>query len=411
MNSLYPQILEMPGIDIHSHLRGEHTEAYDLGEVFFYHVAAQAMIAAGMPPDLTHGGRPAEDRIKDALPYLARIRNTTMFWVIKHTLARIHDFDADDLSWPNWEALCRTFRETSGRPGWARHVLCEKAKLSLTITSMPHSRDEIAPDQRDFMDYTCEQPITSSDLLGLLEHRAAGPITTTAALNEAVEAHIEDRVRAGAGSFTYWPPRGFGCPPETPPDVDAVLDARARKQPLSPDQLPALDGAVAFRSLALLAEKRLPLVMCLGITIGEHRRTLLRHDPAESGEVMKMLLRYPEIDFFLMLGNVAQSHELCTVAKQLPNAYLACSWWHGMYPAYAERELVERLEMIPYTRLVAVITDAYSAEWSVARSILSRYVLANVLWGKVQAGEYTEAFALEIAQAMLFDNPARAFMR
>ncbi len=409
MNSLYDQITEMPAIDIHSHLRGEHTQARDAGEVFFYHVAAQAMVAAGMPRELVRGDGPVEERIREALPYLAKIRNTTMFWVIKHTLRRLHDFDADDLSWGNWEALCRRFRETAQEPGWAREVLCERARLSLSLTGMVEGRDGIAGDQRDFLDYTCEQPITSSDLLGPIEHRSGEPIATTRALNEAVSAHIHGRIEAGAGSFTYWPARGFVCPPETQPEVDGILESRARGEVLTAEQILELDAAVAYCSLGIVNELNLPFVLCVGITHGGRHRTLLRYDAAEAGEILKMLLRYPNIDFFLMLGNVAQSQELNTIAKQLPNAYMACSWWHGMYPAYAERELRERLEMMPYTRLVAIITDAYCAEWSVARSILGRRVLATVLAEKVRTGEYTEAFALEIAQAMLHDNPARVF--
>lgn len=411
MDPLYDQILEMPAIDIHSHLRGERTQARDLSEVFFYHVAAQAMVAAGMPRELVRRDGPVEERIREALPYFAKIRNTTMFWVIKQTLWHVHDFDAEDLSWANWEALCRRFRETSEQPGWAREVLCEKAKLSLSLTGMVEGRDGIATDQRDFIDYTCEQPITNSDLLNLIEHQSGEPITTTAALKDAVSAHIHSRIEAGAGSFTYWPARGFVCPPETEPDVDVLLEARARQEALTPEQLRELDAAVAYWSLGILNELSRPFVLCVGITHGGRRRTLLRYDVAEAGEIFRALLRYPDISFFLMLGNVAQSQELNTLAKQVPNAYMACSWWHGMYPAYAERELRERLEMIPYTRLVAIITDAYCAEWSVARSILGRHVLANVLAEKVETGEYTEALALEIAGAMLHENAAGVSVR
>jgi glucuronate isomerase len=409
MSFLHDHIVEMPGIDIHSHLRGEHTQARDLGEVFFYHVAAQAMVAAGMPPDLARGERPAEERIREALPYLGRIRNTTMFWVIKQALRRLHGFDAEDLSWENWEALCRRFRETAEDPTWARTVLVEKARLDLSLTGTPHGRQGIAEDQRDILDYTCEEPITSADLIGLLERRAAEPIATTAALTEAVEAHLEKRIAAGAGSFTYWPARGFACPPEEAPDVDGVLAKRKLKEALTAEEVRALDAAVTNRSLALLNERELPFIMCVGITFGGQRRTLLRYDPQEAGDILRMAVRYPRIRFFLMLGNVAQSQELCTVAKQLPNVYMACSWWHGMYPAQAERELEERLEMMPYTRLVAIITDAYSAEWSVARSLLSRHVLARVLSRKVDSGEYTEDFALETARAMLRHNAAEVF--
>jgi hypothetical protein len=115
------------------------------------------------------------------------------------------------------------------------------------------------------------------------------------------------------------------------------------------------------------------------------------------------------VRFMLMLGNVAQSQEMCTLVKQFPNAYLACHWWHGMYPAQAAPQLRDRLEMVPYNRLIAVITDAYCAEWSVARSFLSRRVLALALAEKVAAGEYSEAFALEVAEAMLEANPREAF--
>ena len=419
MTSLNQAILEMPGVDIHSHLRGKHTEAHDLGEIFFYHVAAQAMVAAGMPPDLMKPERPVDERIKDALPYMAKIRNTTMFWVIKEALRVIHGFDAEDFSWANWEGLCRKVEATSGQPGWAREVLCNKAKLNLSITSTPRGRGDIADDQRDFLDYTCEQPVTHADIMGYLE-RSKEPITTTAALNEALEAHLAHELdEHDAGSFTYWPQRGFACPPEEAPNVDAILAARAKAKAsgvaqahaLQPEQIRALDDAVAHRALPIINERGLPFVMCIGITMNAHGRTLLRYDAAEAGEIFNMMLRYPRINYFLMAGNVAQSHELNTIAKQMPNAYMACSWWHGMYPQYAERELAERLEMIPCNRLVAVITDAYSAEWSVARSLLSRLVLARVLEQKVAAGEYTEAFALEIAQAMLEGNAREVFAR
>jgi glucuronate isomerase len=411
MSFLHDHITEMPGIDIHSHLRGEHTQARDLGEVFFYHVAAQAMVAAGMPPELARGDRPAEERIREALPYLGRIRNTTMFWVIKHALRRLHGFDVEDLSWGNWEGLCRRFRETAEDPTWARTVLVEKARLDLSLTGTPHGRLGIADDQRDIIDYTCEEPITSADLIGLLERKAGERITTTAGLNQAVEAHLQNRIAMGAGSFTYWPARGFACPPEEAPNVDGVLAKRRLHEALSPEEVRALDAAVAHRSLALLNERELPFIMCVGITFGEQRRTLLRYDPEEAGEILRMALRYPRTRFLLMLGNVAQSHELCTVAKQLPNVYMACSWWHGMYPAQAERELEERLEMMPYTRLVAIITDAYSAEWSVARSLLSRHVLARGLARKVESGEYSEDFALDVARAVVRGNAAEVFGR
>ncbi len=409
MSALRDAIMELPAIDIHSHLRGEHTQAHDLSEVFFYHVAAQAMVAAGMPPELVRGERPAEERIREALRYLAKIRNTTMFWVIKQALRRLHDFDAEDLSWANWEGLCSRFRETAEDPTWARTVLSGKARLALSLTGTPRGTAGIAEDMRDLIEYTCEQPVTSADLIGLLERKGKERITAGERLAEAVEAHIGDEVARGAGSSTYWPARGFACPPEEAPNVDGLLSKRAGEEPLTEAELRALDGAVARTSLAVMNARGLPFVMCVGISFGAGRRTLLRYDPDEAGQILAMALRYPNVRLCLMLGNVAQSHELCTVAKQLPNVYMACSWWHGMYPAQAERELHERLEMMPYTRLIAIITDAYSAEWSVARSILSRQVLANVLAQKVASGEYTEEFARGIARAMLRDNAAEAF--
>ena len=54
---------------------------------------------------------------------------------------------------------------------------------------------------------------------------------------------------------------------------------------------------------------------------------------------------------------------------------------------------------------------AKRGEEVMARSLLSRRVLARVLERKIASGDFTRSFALEVARAMLHDNAARAFAR
>ena len=123
------------------------------------------------------------------------------------------------------------------------------------------------------------------------------------------------------------------------------------------------------------------------------------------GQLAEMIGRHPRLRFQCFLASRHANQSLCTLARELPNLSLAGYWWHNFFPDVIAQVIRERLEMVPLNKQVGFFSDAYCAEWSYVKAVLVRKLLAQVLAGMVQRGQYSMAEALEIARAVLFETP------
>src|SRR6188768_1392930 len=89
----------LPMLDIHTHLVGGRLGARGLHDVLLYHMVVSDLYAAGCPS----GGRltqypgwpddkEAHTRVKEALPFLESIRNTSSWWCVRILLADLYDW-------------------------------------------------------------------------------------------------------------------------------------------------------------------------------------------------------------------------------------------------------------------------------------------------------------------------------
>jgi glucuronate isomerase len=124
-------------------------------------------------------------------------------------------------------------------------------------------------------------------------------------------------------------------------------------------------------------------------------------------QLAELVARYPEVRFMCFLASRHANQSLCTLARELPNLSLAGYWWHNFFPGAIRQVMEERLDMLPLNKQIGFFSDAYCAEWSYAKAVMVRKLLADVLAGKIALGQYTEADALEIAQAILHDAPQK----
>src|SRR5437899_10022852 len=93
-------LAETPMFDIHTHLVGGHLGARGLHDILLYHMAVSDLYAAGCPSGarLTqYPGWPdaaeAEARIREALPLLEHVRNTSTSWCIRTILKDLYGWD------------------------------------------------------------------------------------------------------------------------------------------------------------------------------------------------------------------------------------------------------------------------------------------------------------------------------
>jgi glucuronate isomerase len=120
-----------------------------------------------------------------------------------------------------------------------------------------------------------------------------------------------------------------------------------------------------------------------------------------------MVARHPRIHFQCFLASAHANQTLCTLARELPNFSLAGYWWHNFFPTFIERVFSERLDMLSTSRQVGFFSDAYTMEWSYAKAVIVRRVMAKVLAEKIAAGQYTCEGALEIARQLVYESPHR----
>jgi glucuronate isomerase len=119
----------------------------------------------------------------------------------------------------------------------------------------------------------------------------------------------------------------------------------------------------------------------------------------------EMIARHPGISFQCFLSSGHANQTLCTLARELPNFSLAGYWWHNFFPSFMERVMGERLDMLSTAKQVGFFSDAYTMEWSYAKAVMVRRVLARVLAEKVLMGQMDKRGALTAAREILFETP------
>ncbi len=118
-----------------------------------------------------------------------------------------------------------------------------------------------------------------------------------------------------------------------------------------------------------------------------------------------MIGRHPRLKFQCFLASRHANQSMCTLARELPNFSLAGYWWHNFFPDAIGQVMRERLDMLPANKQVGFFSDAYCVEWSYAKAVIVRKLLARVLAERVDLGQLDESSALEFARATFFESP------
>src|ERR1041384_5588360 len=121
MNSLIPLVeealAEVPVLDPHTHLVAGKLGARGLHDVLLYHMVVSDLYAAGCPSGARLTQFPqwpneaeAHERIREALPFLPLIRNTSSSWAVRLILADLYNW-REPITADNWRKLDALIRE------------------------------------------------------------------------------------------------------------------------------------------------------------------------------------------------------------------------------------------------------------------------------------------------------------
>jgi len=429
--SVYYALSRTPVLDAHTHLVGGRLGARGLHDVLLYHMAVSDLYSAGCPS----GGRltqyprwPTDDeahrRIREALPYLDRVRNTSISWGVRIILRDLYDWD-EPVTAANWELLDARIRERADDRAWHREI-ARRAHIQGVCTEI--ARREDGQDD-DLLDYSLEwafftrcqwgefdtavyelercwgkTPGSPAPIGGQTRPASERIIRSLDDVRDAMHWYVDqipaDRIVSTAAHMST----DIDFRPVTDAEMAAALARRAIAGPAERDTYASYINEAFLTAL----EERYGDSLVYQFSFGAEPlpfETASRLSQKSIGQLAEIVGRHPGLQFHCYLSSAHGNQSLCTLCRELPNLAMAGYWWHNFFPSVVSRVMAERLEMLPLNKQIGFFSDAYCIEWAYAKAQVVKRVLATVLADKIALGQYDEEAAIAIARSILFETP------
>lgn len=428
-------VSQLPIVDAHTHLLEDRPAARGLDDIVLYHMAVSELYAAGAPHArrLTEfPGVPDEqertDRLAAAVPFMQHVKNTSTSWGVRIILRDLYGWN-EEVTESNWRRLHGLITERSADPAWPGEVL---KRAGIVHAATEYARRGQVHNPMFF--YTLEwgfftrcawgafdTPLVELERCVGSEPGVSAPI---AAADESSEkppqltsiSAIQDAIREYVGAL---PPKGVIRSTATHVSVDLDLrpvtdsqltEALSRRDRASQEEQSIYASYVNEMLLSEMAELRPDLIF--QFSYGAEPlpyETGSRTSDRSLRQIGEMIARHPKVNFQCFLASRYANQPLCTMSRELPNFSLAGYWWHNFFPAITSDVMDERLDMLPTNRFVGFFSDAYCVEWSYAKAVIVRRLLAEALAKRVERSQLDPHVAKDIASRILYDTPYQMY--
>ncbi len=411
-----------PKVDPHTHLRASEPAAPDLASLMTYHWLQSELHAVGMPKSDFDSSIPASERVRRALPFLARMRNTAMSWCFHKILRDLYDLPGPVLDDSNYQTVVDRVSANAADPLWPGAVLRDRCNIRAVVTSLGNALggDErpklgidlfhmldvhylfcpgVATDLTPFFTGRAQKAEYLHALKQLLGEHPGSARELARRLNDWLTATVIGRTRF---SNTFIPiEQGF-----TQPDATIVDRLLALKRPLASDEIDVLVQFVTWQVLAWHHEHRRAFQIAVGaeyfICDG---KSIPRFDPSWTSRMAPVFHNFSNARFDLMMASIPMQQDMAVLARQFPNIYLSGYWWHSFFPALIEQAIALRLQVAPATKICAFLCDAYYCEWTYGKYQLVKKSLARALASLVESRFLEDDALPELLQQILAETP------
>jgi len=418
---------DIPLLDAHTHLDATHLAARGLHDVLLYHMVVSDLVSAGCPDRDRLSESPTDEearaRIERALPFLPRIAATSCAWGARIILEDLFGWH-HPITAANWRKLDRIIRERGQDPGRPREILA-KAGIARSCTELWRRHDGRADDMLQYSlewaffartqwgefdtalfelekSWTEGAPSAPSPIRTGARPEPARRIRSLADVHDALDAYVE-AIPVNVVSTAQHISTDIDY---SPVDERAMAAALRRRPRAGREERDLYASYVLEGFLRRLEAKKSRVVF--HFSLGAEplpAETASRLGQRTLAHLAEIVARHPGIRFQCFLSSMHANQALCTLARELPNFSLAGYWWHSFFPAFIERVIRERLDMLSTAKQVGFFSDAYTLEWSYAKAVMVRRLLSRVLAEKILLGQYDRARALAAAREILFDAP------
>jgi glucuronate isomerase len=417
-----------PLVDPHTHLHALRPAAPDLAALMSYHWLQTELRAVGMPAADLDPALPPDERVRRALPFLARMRNTAMAWCFRRILRDLYDLTDPDLDPSNLSAILDRVAATGADPAWPAAVLRDRCNIRTIVTSLGNAGPDPAATafgHRVAVRYMLDVhyllcPGVATDLTPFFPGR-----TTKAEYADALSA-LFDGERIGTADLLErrlrdWLDRTVSGPCRfsntfipietrfTPPDrtaAERALHRAALGNPIDDTEIDDVVRLVTDTVLAWHHDHRKAFQIAVGaeyfICDG---KSIPRFDPSWTSEMARAFHRFGHARFDLMMASAPMLQDVCVLARQFPNVHTSGYWWHSFFPTLIEQTISLRLQVAPMTKIGGFLCDAYYAEWTYGKLQVVKKAMAAALAHLVESRFLEENELPDLLRQILHDSP------
>ena len=428
-SDLFEELCALPLLDPHTHLVGGKLGARGLHDILLYHMAVSDLYAAGCPSGarLTQypgwsGVEEAHARIREALPFLPLVRNTSTSWCIRVLLRDLYDWN-DPVTPDNWQKLDGLIRERADDRAWHREIT---RRAGIQRYCAEYARREDGRDD-DILHYSLEWAFFTRGQWGEFDtalyelERCWGktpesPMPIGSGGRPPTERVIRslDDVHAAIAHYVGAIPydRVISMATHISTDIayrlvsdTEMAAALERRDDAGPGERDVYAAYIHEHFLSALEaySDRIVFQFSFGAEPLPFE-TASRLSQRTIAQLAETIGRHPRLRFQCFLSSRHADQSICTLCRELPNLSVAAYWWHNFFPSAMRQVMEERLDMLPVNKQIGFFSDAYCVEWAYAKAQVVRRELAAVLARKVSQGQYTRTDAVEIAGNILFDS-------
>ena len=395
----------VPVLDVHTHLCGPKLAARGLHDILLYHMIVSDLYSAGCPSGARLTQFPnwaskeeAHQRIREAIPFLDFIQNTSGWWGVRIILRDLYGWK-DPITSDNWQRLDALVRERADDGAWARSIL---KRVNIQRTCAEYCRRGQGEGD-DVLQYSLEWGMFMRAQWGEFDtavydlERTWGrppeapcaigggsrpPTDRTIKTLDDVHAAIEHYVNSIPYDQVISTATGVSTDIDyrLPSDKE-MADALRRRAKAGTAERDIYAAYIGEAFLAAL-EKHGDQIL-FQFSLGAEPlpfETASRISQKTLAQLAQIVSRHPKLRFQCFISSRHANQTLCTFCRELPNFSLAGFWWHNFFPGAIRHVMTERLDMVPVNKQVGFFSDAYAVEWCYAKALIVRTQMARSWW-------------------------------
>jgi glucuronate isomerase len=417
---LATELAKVSFVDPHSHIDPHAPASRSLGDMLGYHYYTELVHSAGLPRGAIEGtGISEEERIAAIVEGLSRLSNTVQHEWLMEIARDLFGFQEDSVRPDNWRSLADLVTRACGSPGWEETVLRRTGMEAVFLTNDFDDSLKGFDASRYVPCLRVDELVFHASRAGVLDRLGAAGGTdpsTIRGLERAIAAVAERFVRSGARAAAISLPPTFRPRRVDESDAERALAAvRGRGPDSSPDAREILARHVFWTVADCCRSQRIPFDLMIGVRRGVYPGGVYQGQDLPDGRLSladyaDLFNAFPDVVFPVSILSHPLNHELTSFAWIFPNVLPFGHWWYANTPSVIERDLEQRIEAVPRTKLLGYYSDMYKLEFGYPKFAMYRRVLARVLARRfvVERG-WSEETALDLGIDLLARNTRRVF--